>query len=551
MTRPWLLSIFLSGLLCAAQDGEVPAFAVHGAIVNAQTNQPIGRAEVILNQEYAVLTNAEGRFEFDGIPAGDVQVSVQKPGYISIGHPTGVTFGRRFVSAVRAERRIRVGPGMPELAFPLVPCGSIRGQVSLSTSDPADGIRVSAYQKLLRNGHSHWEMAGSATTDSEGGFHLGELAPGKYMLFTDASVNRSPAALRGAITWGYPAAYYPGVTDSASAGILTVAAGQTVEADFALPRQAFYPVTAQVRNFESGSHAGFQILDTVGRPTGLPARFDAQDQTVYANVPNGSWMLRTMTGGPNRLFGRTAFQVAGGPVNIGITILPVPKLQVTIHREFSSTVESPSSAAQMGRLGSGVNLQLNDLEPFSRVGLMRVEFETNADDTTHGTVEAMPGRYWVDANTWSAYVSSITSGGVDLAGNPLVITPNNSNAPIEVVLRNDFGTINGQITLQAGDASGTAPSSQVGEVPQFIVYAIPLFQSAARVTPSAWVTEGQFMLASLAPGSYRVIACDSEQEIDFHTPEGLAPWEGKGRVVTVSPGAAVSVQLDVLHVELP
>src|SRR5579863_4367311 len=143
MTRPWLLSLFLSGLLCAAQDGEVPAFAVHGAIVNAQTNQPIGQAEVILNQEYAVLTNAEGRFEFDGIPAGDVQVSVQKPGYISIGHPTGVTFGRRFVSAVRAERRIRVGPGMPELAFPLVPCGSIRGQVSLSTSDPADGIRVS------------------------------------------------------------------------------------------------------------------------------------------------------------------------------------------------------------------------------------------------------------------------------------------------------------------------------------------------------------------------------------------------------------------------
>ena len=530
-------------------------YAVHGTIVNAQTNQPIGRAEVILNQEYAVLTDSEGRFEFDQIPPGDFQVSVQKPGYISFGNLTSVNFGRRFASRPRSARHIRIGPNMPELTFPLVPCGSIRGQVSLSTSDPPDGIRVSAYEKLLRNGLPHWEMAGSTSTDSDGSFHLGDLAPGKYMLFTDPSLNWFPAALRGAVNWGYPTAYYPGVTDSASAGVLNVLAGQTVEADFALPRQAFYPITVQVRNLEPGGHAGFQILDTLGRPTGLPARYSAADQTIYANVPNGTWMLQALSGGPTRLFGRTTFQVAGGPVNLAITILPAPNLPVTIRREFTSTTDARSNPTQLVHLGSAVNLQLENLESFNRGGMTHIEFEPNADsfsETTQGTIGAMPGRYWVEANTQTAaYVSSITSGGVDLAANPLVITGNNSNTPIEIVLRNDLGTINGQIARQAGDASLITPSLQVGEIPQIYVYAIPLFQTAATAVPTGWASEGQFMLANLAPGSYRVIACDSEQEIDFRTPEALAAWEGKGRVVTVNPGATATVQLDVLHAELP
>ena len=147
---------------------------------------------------------------------------------------------------------------MPDLTFRLVPGCSIRGQVSLSTSDPADGMRVSAYRKRLQNGLVRWEMAGSATTDSDGVFYIADLAPGSYMLFTEPSLDRPGLAARGDIAWGYPAVYYPGVTDSASAGILTVAAGQSIEADFALTRQAFFPITAQVGLSMPGAPPGFR-----------------------------------------------------------------------------------------------------------------------------------------------------------------------------------------------------------------------------------------------------------------------------------------------------
>ena len=88
---------------------------------------------------------------------------------------------------------------------------------------------------------------------------------------------------------------------------------------------------------------------------------------------------------------------------------------------------------------------------------MGSQFEPPANsssDTTSGTIDAMPGRYWVETNAWAGYVSSITSGGVDLAGNPLVISPNSSNAPIEVVLHNDFGTITGRIANPSANEDG-------------------------------------------------------------------------------------------------
>jgi hypothetical protein len=58
---------------------------------------------------------------------------------------------------------------------------------------------------------------------------------------------------------------------------------------------------------------------------------------------------------------------------------------------------------------------------------------------------------------------------------------------------------------------------------------------------------GQFTIPNLAPGSYRVVACDAPQEIDFHSTEGLAAWAAKGQTITVDPGGTASVELEVLH----
>ena len=114
---------------------------------------------------------------------------------------------------------------------------------------------------------------------------------------------------------------------------------------------------------------------------------------MYANVPSGSWILQSQSFGRVRLFGRTSFQITNRPANIAITILPIPRLEITVHREFTSTAEPPPIMGKFG--GSGVNIQLENDEPFSTGGMMGSQFEPPANsssDTTSGTIDAMPRR---------------------------------------------------------------------------------------------------------------------------------------------------------------
>jgi len=44
-----------------------------------------------------------------------------------------------------------------------------------------------------------------------------------------------------------------------------------------------------------------------------------------------------------------------------------------------------------------------------------------------------------------------------------------------------------------------------------------------------------------------VVAFDAPQEIDFHTPEGLAKYTAMGETTTIEAGGTANVQLDVVH----
>lgn len=542
--------ITLTILHAAAQDNPISAaagYSVHGTVVNAVTGQPIARALVDLNEEYAILTGGDGSFSFDNVPAGTYMASVRKPGYKGFGNMVQHGFGVRggFPTQGGPPHRVQVGADTPSLTFRITPLAAITGTVTLSTTDPADGIQVVVYRRQLQSGRAHWTMGGMTRTNSDGGFRMAGLPAGSYMVYTQPSLDR-PAEVRtgNGPVWGYPALYYPGVTDPTAAGVLTLGPGQQAEADFTLTRQQFFAVTAVVNsNLDMASN--FQILDSGARPTFLPARYDRRTQQVHANVPNGAWVLDAHGYGRAQAWGRTEFQVAGAPVSFAISVVSVPHIPVIIHREFTSTTNGDQATGS----GPGLNLFLMPADDFGS-GSSGGGMTPEGDGESWELSVAEPGRYWVVTDAYQqAYVSSITEGGLNLASNPLVVSPGSSLAPIEVTVRNDTGSIAGQVSLgaQAGAASGAAGA--LGEQKQVWIYAIPLFASAGRVADVMPSDTGQFTFYNLAPGSYRVVACDSQQEIDFHTPEALAAWAGKGQTATVEAGGTANVQLDVLHLE--
>jgi hypothetical protein len=542
----WLLAslILLVAAPVPAQDvSGSTGYRVRGVVVNSLTGQPVSHALVTLSSGYAMLAGADGQFVFDNIPGGQYMVTVQKPGFTGFGNPPG-NMARLPGGAHRDQqippRPIQVGADMPDLTFPITPQGAVFGQITLSTADSPDGIRITLYRRIMQNGHPSWRADGRTRTRSDGSFRLDGLQPGAYMLSTEASMDNPGSSAIGRLpVWGYPPVYYPGVTDPGSAGILMLAPGQQTEADFTLTRQQFYPVAAAVRTFQPET-ANLSILDSGGRLTGFDVHYDARDQMARASVPNGTWTLDGHAFGPSMAWGRAEFQVAGVPVALAINLVPVPRIPVLIQRDFTS------QSAQTSNSNPGVNLALaaadqTEANGGNGGGLMPVP---GSGGTEWQLMVTEPGRFWVEATAFPpGYISSITSGGVDLASAPLVIAPGTSPSPIEITLRDDTGSIDGQI-------SGSGPGATVsGQSPQVWIYAIPLFATSGTVPEGAMRPDGTFVIDDLAPGAYRVVACDTPQSIDFHSAEGLAAWSAKGQTVTVVAGGTANATVSILHAE--
>lgn len=539
--------LFLATWPVSAQDGgSAPGVPVRGVVVNSITGQGVPRALVVLSGDLATMTGGDGQFSFDSVPVGQYLVSVSKPGYQGFGN-TGGSRGPRVVHGAStwvetAPRHLQVGPEMPSVTFRIAPSAAIVGIVTLSTSDPADGIALNLYRQQIQFGHPTWSAAGHATTRSDGSFRFGNLPPGSYMLETSASLDSpEPNAASRLPVWGYPPVYYPGVTDPGSAGVITLAAGQQAEADLSVTRQAFYPVMAAVRSPEGRMAANFEIVDAGGNTTGLPAHFDAREQAVHANVPNGTWMLEGRLYGREMAAGVAQFQVASAPVSLALNMAQMPRIPVNLRRELTSTT-APTAA------GAGVNLMLRRADSFGSNGVGFGMSQVPGSEGTAWTLNVIePGRYWVVASPWAnLYVSSITSGGTDLASNPLVVMPGSSVAPIDVTLRDDLGSIAGQIQSGSG---GATTSAVLGDTPVIRVYAIPLFPTVQPMPEGLVQSDGSFTVNNVPPGSYRVVACDETPQINFHRPEDLAVWAGKGQTVTVDAGGSAHVTLDVVHVQ--
>ena len=143
--------------------------------------------------------------------------------------------------------------------------------------------------------------------------------------------------------------YYPGTTDISGAGTPRRGCGPAGEADITVVRQQFFPVIGAVHSSRD-TPANFEILDSGGRETGLSARFDRQDGTVHAAVPNGTWTIEAHVYG-NRWSGaaRRSRSTALRPASRSPSAHS--PYSVIIRRDFSDSAEFPPAGS-----GPGMNL---------------------------------------------------------------------------------------------------------------------------------------------------------------------------------------------------
>ena len=132
---------------------EATGSAVIGGIVMADdgSGRPLRGAAVRLSGEALttarqMLTGADGRFTFTGLPAGQYTVTATRASYMSM------SYGARRPNGPGALIALAEGQRMTDISLRLTRFGSITGTIYDQNGEPAAGISVEALRYTMRTG---------------------------------------------------------------------------------------------------------------------------------------------------------------------------------------------------------------------------------------------------------------------------------------------------------------------------------------------------------------------------------------------------------------
>jgi hypothetical protein len=528
---------------------------------NTVTGEGVPRALVRVEGDSTIgaVTDGDGRFEIPKVPVGPQQVSVVKPGYLDFSSSPDIAAvsgnaGPYLFAPPNGGHNVMVAAEMPDVVFTLSPTGAIRGQVELSTGDTAQGITLSLAHCVIQQGRAVWQSIAVTKVQSDGSFHFGGLADGDYALYSAPSMDSDldePTGPAGAgQRWGFAAYYYPDAREPSGVSAIHVSNGQQSLANLTLSLEPFQPVSATV-SFPQGVGAGTGmefsavVTDGAGRQLPYQAQYDADSHSVHAELPDGNYTLLVMSNPHHRGAGgleQHGASVLAGSVDFVVSGRPVPNLRCSLASVTPSPVEVTVNHTTGQAMGSGplALVTVSVAQGWVDDSLVR-EYANGDAPGPLAAIYTRPGNYWVSAHVQQKGFceASLTSGGANLAREPLVIGASGSSLPMELTLRDDCATL--QLNLPDTQDPITAGNEQF-----YTAYVVPDFDSTAEMAPVTLrpSTGGSATVGNLTPGNYHVYTFPGFVEFAYRNHEALAAMSSHAQAVTLAPSATASLQVE-------
>ena len=495
-------------------------FILSGTVVNSVTGEPIPRALVRTNGmvQRTAFTDGEGHFQIDGLPAMQVSVIAQKPGYT--------------LSNSDFHSWFAIGPNTPALVVKLVPQSAIYGRVTDASGQPIEHVPLRLTARSIREGRKAWEQRAMSESDEDGHFRFANLPAGTYYLAAGPQDFEPHILAAGEKrTTGFPHLYYPGVPDITSASPIQLTAGQQMETDISLSAVPIYQISGTVAGHLVDNGVGFQLLTSSGDELSLPTNFNMETGTFkLEDVPAGSYIVRAMSqAGLQPLRAEVRVNVSTNVEDLRLTLVPSVSIPIVTRLEPRSP-RGNSSALNQQRPPVSVRLIPTDpnlAEQFSTFeGAQHSTMVLQNVDPGIYTAELLPQPPW--------YVQSATYAQTNMLEDNISVAGGQSS-PMELVLRDDSASL-----------SGTVKSSDNVPIPAAVVI-VP--QAAGKVAPHV-VRSGSnnFNASGLAPGDYLVFAFDRIDDLEYANPDALAPYASQAAHVTLAANQKAQVSLDLIHV---
>ncbi len=545
--------------------------AMIGTVTMAGSGQPVEGVRVTLSgpelrSPRSAMTNDDGQFMFDKLPAGTFTVRGTRSGHIA------GTYGQKQPGKPGTSIVLAAGQQLKDVTFEIAKGGVISGSVLDEKNRPSIGTPVRVMRWMIQAGERMLTTAGTGTTDDRGLYRIYNLTPGDYVvsavprntaseILTSADVVNQARAeevtarglvggnvvmnvnideLRGSSdpAQGYAPVFYPGTTQLAGARAIRVGVSEEqLGIDFALQRVALTTVTGQVvmTSGQSPTTVQVRLLQAEENALGLAQQSVRPTQTgtfTFRSVVPGQYTvfaLATVTEprGPNSVpAGVGAFETPNQPgtqrriwaqSDLFVDGVSPPVVSLTMREgmpvsgsiSFVGTSPQPTGTQR-------VRVSMTPLGPVLQslgVGNLSAMADAGGRFTINGVI---PGKYRVTASGaqgWS--VKTVIANGIDVMDFPLEVADDTNVSALTV----QFGDRNTDLKGVLTDAMGAATADySVVVFPEDQRYWVPY---ARRMRSTRPATDGKFAFVGLPPGDYRIAAVTDVETGEWLDPEFL------------------------------
>ncbi|HKE85728.1 MAG TPA: carboxypeptidase-like regulatory domain-containing protein, partial [Vicinamibacterales bacterium] len=518
--------------------------AVPGATVTLYAATPRGPAR-------EVIADAQGRYVFSGLHAGEFRLTARKTGWragaYGLATPAEGIGGSGDILTLAAGERARA-------TVPVWRSAIIRGRVIDESGEPLAGARVSALSWNAVRARRVLSSGGDlGITDDRGDFTM-SVRPGEYMIAASSEqvriVNGRPHVFRQT--------FFPDSSATLGAAAIAVKGGEERSGiAIQMSLEPAFRVTGVLHAVDAGRMPQRLELLLVDREVAqqYPTRaIDAQGRFAFDNIPPGSYILRSPPGSlgsqdasqTSELWTQVALEVTDRDLDVSANAHRRLLVSGRVHFDGARAIPGPTDGVSVGvRLFREDELPLTDVVP---------EFVPVGPDGTF-SVAVTPGRYVVStggarmnaradpvqggaaARAWT--LRSATSGDRDAADIPFVVADDLSG--LDLTLTDAVTALRGRVTSRQGSVDSTLV--MVFPVDE----AFWVFTSGRRVATRRPSPDGSFDIRNLPEGRYFVAAVrGGPNEYEARNPALFEVLARTARRVTVMEGETTAGDVDVI-----